>query len=325
MGRFDSGIGAKGVIGKLYAALAQEIGATWLPLIANYFKSDQATETYKWLGMVPQMREWVGERIAKGLREQGFTLSNQKYEATLEVLNDDLRRDKTGQLDLRISELAKRAAAHFAKLITTLIINGTGSNSGLCYDGQYFFDSDHIEGDSGTLTNLLTATEVTELNVTTAAAPTPEEMAKAIMGVIEYFFSYTDDQGEPINEDAKGFLVMVPTGLWSPARQAISMNFLSTGSGVIDNPLRNLDDLQIKLAANPRLTTEGSWTTNFCVFRTDAPTKPFIIQEETGLEISHLGIGSDHEFKNDSQLFGVKTSRAAGYGLWQRGVHCTLS
>ena len=120
------------------------------------FNSDQESETYKWLGMVPMMREWIGDKQAKGFRDNGITVINKEFEATLEVLSKWLRRDKTGQLAVRIGELAQRANGHCANLLSTLITNGTGSTSVLCYDGQYFFDSDHSEGDSGTQKNLLT-------------------------------------------------------------------------------------------------------------------------------------------------------------------------
>ena len=40
-------------------------------------------------------------------------------------------------------------AAHWL-MLTTLMIAGESS---LCYDGQYFFDTDHSDGASGTLSN----------------------------------------------------------------------------------------------------------------------------------------------------------------------------
>ena len=61
-----------------------------------------------------------------------------------------MRRDKTGQIDIRIREQVQRAQAHWAKLLSDLII---AAESTVCYDGQYFFDTDHSEGDSGTQDN----------------------------------------------------------------------------------------------------------------------------------------------------------------------------
>jgi len=317
MGQKYSGITAKGVMGKFFAALEQATGLAWIPGLAMDFESDQKTETYKWLGQVPAFREWKDGRLIKSLREDGLEITNVKYEATINFTNEDLDRDKTEQIDLRIGELAERTQSHWATLVSTLITDG---ETGLAYDGQYYFDTDHVSGDSGTLKNLLTASEVTALDVTTAASPTPDEFSKAIMGVIGYMFGYKDDQGEPINETAQEFLVMVPVPLWASAQQAVSNNLLDTGSGTRDNPLKS-SAFNVTVVVNPRL----AWTTDFCLFRIDAPSKPFIIQEEKAVQMKVLGPGSDHEFKEDEQLFGVSSRRAAGYGFWQYATKSTFS
>ena len=134
------------IIGEFFMRLEQAIGASWVGAISNYFPSDQAIEEYAWLGMPPAMREWIGGRDAKGLPEYDFTIRNKHYEATLDFLLRDLRRDKTGQIMVRIAELAQRSGAHWASLLSTLILAGASTD---CYDGQYFFDDDHSEGSSG--------------------------------------------------------------------------------------------------------------------------------------------------------------------------------
>lgn len=126
-----SGLGSRAIIGKFYAALEAVTGASWVGKIAMMMDSDQESETYKWLGMVPAMREWIGGRQAKGFRENGMTITNKTWESTLEILVDWIRRDKTGQIAIRIAELATRASEHDAKLLSTLIANGTGATSGL--------------------------------------------------------------------------------------------------------------------------------------------------------------------------------------------------
>ena len=49
-----------------------------------------------------------------------------------------------------MAELAERGRTHYASLLSTLIVNGATT---VCYDGQYFFDTDHSEGASGTQSN----------------------------------------------------------------------------------------------------------------------------------------------------------------------------
>jgi phage major head subunit gpT-like protein len=313
-------LSSRAIIGRFYQTLEAGFAGSWASRLGMLFSSDQASEEYKWLGMSPALREWIGGRQAKGLRSVGYTITNKTFEATLAIAVDDLRRDKTGQVLVRVDEMADRANQHWEKLLSDLI---TGGAATACYDGQYFFDSDHSEGDSGTLKNTLTATEVTTLNVGTATAPTAAEMAEALLGVIGYMYGYKDDQGEPINGEARNFLVMVPVPFWGAAVTAVSANLLNKAAGSLDNPLQGVmrQGISIDVVANPRLT----WTTQFAVFRTDGRAKPFILQEEEGLRISAIAEGSEEEFKNDRHLYGIKAIRNAGYGLWQYAALATLS
>jgi len=145
------------IIGSFYKTLTQDVGGAWINSVSNYFTSDQASEEYAWLGMSPTLREWVGGRNAKGFKENSLTIKNKHYEATLDVLLRDLRRDKTGQILTRINEMARRTNAHWNSLLSTLILNGAAT---ACYDGQYFFDTDHSEGASGTQSSRLLLLEL---------------------------------------------------------------------------------------------------------------------------------------------------------------------
>lgn len=317
-------LGSRAIIGSFYAALEAYLGTNWINPISMFFgNSDQESETYKWLGMSPAVREWVGGRQAKGLKDNGITIINKTWEGTLVIPVDWLRRDKTGQIQVRINELAGRAAELDSKLLSTLIINGGGS-SGVCYDGQYFFDTDHSEGSSGTQTNALVASDYSSLNVTTAAAPTVAEMNAAILDSIQHMFGFKDDQGEPMNANAKNFLVMVPTNMMGAGMGAVYSRIINASTGAFDNTMANAAVAQgfnVQCVVNPRLTS----TTNFFVFRTDAPAKPFIRQEEEPLKVDAIAEGSEEEFKNNRHLYGVKRICNVGYGYWQYAVQSTLS
>jgi phage major head subunit gpT-like protein len=311
-------LGSRAVIGKLYAALEQAVGASWLDLISMPFDSDQESETYKWLGQVPAMREWIGGRNAKGFTSNGITIINKEFEATLYVLLSESRRDKTGQVQIRINELAERAAAHWAKLLSTLISNGTGSTNGLCYDGQYFFDSDHSEGSSGTQLNLLTSSQVAALDIATATTPTALEAARAILGVIAYMMSYKDNEGEPMNENAQQFLVMTSPILWQYLAGGVNSEYVGSGeSNPVQNIIREEKGFSVKIVPNARL----AYTTQFVTFRTDAPAKSLIRQSEVDVQIGY----KDDRFDNKRDLYGVSATRNVGYGYWQYASHATLS
>ncbi len=315
------GLGSRAILRSFYARLAEYTGASWISRVSRLFGSDQESETYKWLGQSTPMREWIGGRKAKGLRENGITITNKKYEGTMDIPVDWMRRDKTGQISIRIAELAQRTVGHWGKLLSTLVSNGTGSTNGLCYDGQYFFDSDHSEGDSGTQLNLLAAGQVAALDVATAAAPTPVEAAKAILGVIGYMLAYKDDQGEPMNADAKEFLIMTSPVLWQFLAPAVYNPLVSSGE---TNPLQAVmqnNNFRIDVVANPRLT----YTTPFATFRTDAPASALIRQSEQDVSMSAKAEGSEYEHDNDAHQYGVKALRNVGYGYWQYASHSTFS
>ncbi len=310
-----SALSSRAIIGEFYATLQQDLGLSWIDSVSNLFDSNQESETYKWLGMAPGMREWIGGRQAKGFRNDGVTIVNKNFEATLEVLVDEIRRDKTGQVMVRVRELAERTNSHWASLLSALLIAG---ESAACYDGQFFFDTDHVEDDSGSQSNDLTS------DITTTTAPTAGEMETAILKSIEAILGFKDNQGEPMNEGARMFEVMVPVPFMSAAAGAIGSQIIVDSSTSRTNRILTLGSLggfQVALRVNPRLT----WTTKFATFRADGQTKALIRQEEEGVTMTAIAEGSELEFKERKHHYGVKAIRNVGYGYWQRACLTTFT
>lgn len=311
-------LSSRSIIGEFYNRLAQNPGADWIGAISALFTSNQESETYNWLGMVPAMREWIGGRNAKGFRENGLTIKNKKFEATLEVLVDEIRRDKTGQVMTRVRELADRTNSHWASLLSTLIVNGASS---LCYDGQYFFDTDHSEGNSGSQSNSISV-DISALACSqhgAVAAPSVEEMEQCVLQGISKILSFKDDQGEPMNEGASEFLLMAPVSLFYVAQAVTSVPALTGGK---TNVITAQNGFNIRCVANARLS---SWTDKFALFRTDGQTKPFIRQQEEDVTMSAIAEGSELEFKEDKHEYGVKAIRNVGYGYWQHACLVTMT
>jgi phage major head subunit gpT-like protein len=304
-----SGLGSRAIIGEFYNKLNQDLGVSWVDAVSMLFDSNQESETYKWLGMAPAMREWIGGRNAKGFRENGITIINKKYESTMEVLCDEIRRDKTGQVMLRIAEQAQRANSHWASLLTTLIVAG---KSALCYDGSYFFHTAHSEGSSGSQDNDLTGAAATNTQ------PTAAEAEAAIMACVAAILNFKDDQGEPMNEGASKFKIMVPTVYLPPFAAVMNNDYIAAGQS---NLIKNIDGFSFSLSVNPRLTSGAE----FFVFRADGLTKPFIRQEEEAITVSAVAEGSELEFNEDKHHYGIKALRNVGYGYWQHGCLYTFT
>lgn len=299
----------RGVRGMILAAL--ETGsAGWVNDVAMRMTSDQASEEYGWIGTPPAMREFVAGRSAKELREFSFIVANEDYESTLRIKSKDMRRDKFGMINIRVNQLAERVLDHPGKLLSTLIENG---ESTVCYDGQYFFDTDHSEGSSGTQDNDLTYAAAT------GTTPTVSEMSDAILKMIQQMYGFKDDQGEPINQGANMFQVHVPILYMATALQAVTSMLVGNGNTNVLPALQ--DKFKVEVVPNPRLT----WTTKIAAFRTDSAAKPFILQEEDIPDVVVLGEGSEFEKLNKEQLYGVDWTGNVAYGYWQHACLTTFT
>ncbi|MDR7220352.1 Mu-like prophage major head subunit gpT family protein [Aminobacter aminovorans] len=302
-------ITTNGVKGMILARL--DTGpAGWVMALAMRVTSDQASEDYAWLGASPALREFIGGRTPAELRENSFSISNKDFEGSITIKSKDMRRDKLGVISVRVNQLADRANDHPAKLMSALIVNGESTP---CYDGQYFFDTDHVEGESGTLSNDI------NFDVATPTAPTDDEFAEAILAGIQAMYGFKDDRGEPINQSATEFTVMVPVPFMGAALKASAILLGNGGKTATLAALKG--QININIVINPRLP----WTTKFGIFRTDEAAKAFILQEEQIPDVIALGEGSEYEQLNKEQLFGVDWTGNVGYGYWQFACLVTLT
>ncbi|MEW5722884.1 MAG: Mu-like prophage major head subunit gpT family protein [Thermodesulfobacteriota bacterium] len=108
--------------------------------VAMLITSSDRVEHYPWLGDVPAMREWIGDRVLKDLAAFDYTILNRSWEATIEVDRDDIDDDRIGLYRPKIQALGDAAKRHRDVLIFALLAAGFAT---ACFDGQYFFDSDH--------------------------------------------------------------------------------------------------------------------------------------------------------------------------------------
>lgn len=310
-------LSSRAIIGEFFKRLNEKTGLEWISKISNYFTSDQDSEEYRWIGQSPVMREWVGGRHAKGFQSNGIAIENKHFEATLDIPVKHLRRDKTGQIKARIGELATKTNSHWAVLLSELISEGEKRP---CYDGKMFFAEDHKEGKSGTQSNKIEfdlAKSAINGEVGTVELPTEAALREAVLAGIQQIIGFKDNQGEPFNECATQFVVMVPVNLWFVAKAAMAVP-LSVGGA--SNPVKVLNDIDIAIAANPRLT--GS---KIYIFRADGDVKAFIRQEETAVQMKAKAEGSEYEFDHDAHQYGVDTWRNVGYGYWQHACQVTLT
>lgn len=127
--------------------------------VATLVPSSAASNTYGWLGQYPKLREWMGDRAIKDIKEHGYSVTNKLYEATVGIKRTDIEDDSLGTYSPLFQEMGYAAATHPDEIIFSLLATGRATN---CYDGQFFFDTDHPvfpnvdgTGEAATVSNLL--------------------------------------------------------------------------------------------------------------------------------------------------------------------------
>lgn len=115
------------------------------PKVAMEVSSQDASETYGWLGDMPEMREWIGDRVLKDMKQTGYQILNKDFEATVSVHRNNIEDDKLGVMAPRFRLLGEQAARYPDVLTFGLLKAGRTT---LCFDGQYYFDTDHPSFDA---------------------------------------------------------------------------------------------------------------------------------------------------------------------------------
>lgn len=108
--------------------------------IATTVPSSSKTEDYGWLGKIPNVREWLGARLVQNLSEASYQIKNKPFELTIGVDRDDIEDDNLGIYTPMFQMLGESVAAWPDQLVWPLLPAGFNTN---CYDGQFFFDTDH--------------------------------------------------------------------------------------------------------------------------------------------------------------------------------------
>ena len=120
-----------------YATMRAE--AFW-DRVATLVPSTTASNTYSWLADFPRLREWIGPRVVKDMKLSGYQISNRLFESTLGVQRVQIEDDQFGHFSPIARSMGQEAAQWPDILVNDAI---TAGESSVCYDGQFFFDTDH--------------------------------------------------------------------------------------------------------------------------------------------------------------------------------------
>lgn len=276
------------------------------PNIATIRNSTGADEKYGFLGALPGVREWLGDRIFNSLRAGEFTIVNKEWEDSIAIEKNDIDDDRIGMYDMAFEMLGAEAAMHPDELMFDLISNGASS---ACFDGQYFFDTDHSWGDSGTQSNALTH------DATDHTAVTEDEFRAAYRKMTAALYGYKRDNGKPFHRPTLGavtdLMLLVPTGLADLAERALYKPLIGSGES---NVIRDV----------PKVVTIPHFTSGVKIYllRTGQPMKPFVFQARRPLARQMKGL-DDREFKDVKFMTDARYN--AGYLAWWNAVQLTFN
>ena len=215
--------------------------------------SSSAGNTYGWIGQFPKLREWSGDRSFKNIKEHGYSVMNNLYEATVDIPRTAVEDDDIGVYAPLFREMGYAAGTHPDEIVFGLLKNGM---SGTCYDGKAFFAVDHPvylnadgSGDAETVSNWLRPAAV-DGTVTDyvfmkdkipygiryrcnggygfwqqAVCSTQELNAANFAAALEAMQSFRADGGRPLGlgfGGEAGTMLVVPPSLQSAARRVVS-------------------------------------------------------------------------------------------------------
>lgn len=252
-----------------------------------------------------KMRKWEGERITRSGAVYTYSVDAEKYELTYGVPMEDFEDDQLGFHSANIMELGQNARLWQDDLIFAALLAGSTDTG---YDGVAFFSDSHALG-SNTIDNLFASTALTADNYNSV---------RAAMG------GFVGENGESLRVMPN--ILLVPPALERTAREIVEAALRSvvhgsnTAASAIDNVMRGT----ARVIVAPQLSTAaGGSDTTWYLLDASRPVKPLLFVERKAPEFSQLTEGSEHAFKDDEMLYGVRARGAAAYGPFWLAAKCT--
>ncbi|PID40658.1 MAG: head protein [Proteobacteria bacterium] len=259
--------------------------------------SGSSQNDYSWLSRFPRMRKWIGDKAVKALEAFSYTVVNDDWEATVQVDRNDIEDDNLG-IYAPMAQDAGWSAKQLPDEIDADLKNNAFTNT--CYDGQYFYDTDHpVKNADGVVAS------VSNKGTAALSAATPAAAAASYGAGRLAIMNFKDDEARPLGLVPN--VLEVPPALEATGRLLLESDRLSDES---PNPYKGTAELLV----NPRLTSDTAWFLHV----TNRPVKPFIFQERKKPSfVQQINPDADDVFMRKQFKFGAEARAAGGYGFWQ--------
>ena len=263
--------------------------------IATVIPVASTVTQFKWLGDVPKMTEWIGQRAINKLQAETHQISTKDWANGIEVGRDELADDSLGLVEPRITALAQEGMWKMEDLVMDFFNDGIAGTLGLAYDGQPLYDDAHTASGSGGTPqdNLMSSTSQA------LATASYQEAWEKIMG-------FVDTKGESLRIIPDTLLVGV--GNRTVARTILNSEIISNST--------NIEKGTTRLIVHPRVSG-----LRWHLLSTAQSVRAVILLVRQSAQFAAVDSFSDsHAFMNATFLYGADARFGAGIGLWQTAI-----
>jgi phage major head subunit gpT-like protein len=257
--------------------------------VASVFASTGTEEEYGWLGDVPTLEEWKDQRRISGLRPYNYTLVNQDWANGIEVDRNALADDRIGQIPARVRSLVR---AYYKAILKEVFSRLDDGETGVCFDGGYFFADSRTIGDSGNIDNIISG----------SYSDSSAEIRAGIAAAAAAMMNFKSDTGEP--------LCLVPdTVVCSPA---MGIAIKEAVRGDYAGAMRPETEYVRDVIVSPWIDADAD---DWFLLCTTEEIKPVIFQNRQDPVITSMDKPDDYQnFMSKKILYGVDARFTTGYG-----------
>jgi phage major head subunit gpT-like protein len=264
--------------------------------------------TINFLGDMPTMREWVGNKVYQVMRAYSQTAKLKTWEKSFYLYRKEVEYDMTGMVGTRINQFM-RSLDYYDKMVTDVLVgNPTG------YDGVALFSASHPNGPAG----------ATQSNVTTSALSFATFEAAQQAGA------------ELRSENSEPMFVTYDTLMVGPKNQTVALEIAdaderkvwvkndgtfgnqgSTSTNIVGGiSVPNVYVGKYDVVINPRLV--GAYDDYAFLLSTKGPIKPIVVYEgKPPTAYSQIDMEGEKRFNADIFAWSVEADSVAVAGPWQ--------
>lgn len=265
--------------------------------ITTVVGSNAADEKFHMFGARGKMRLWTDERKPEKFNEYSYIVTNKDYEKSIAVDRDLLEDDQTGEVRRYVREWGWDYDRDVEDILLAHLRQGS---SNLCYDGQYFFDTDHAEASSGTQTNMRGASLIS---------------ASMVQDIVTRFTNFKDDKGMPAHSKFTHLVVYKgSSNHWASlelSQSAISIEATYNKTNIFKG-LFQVIPVEYGITVNEMIALDLS-----------GMVKPLVVTDRKGFRnpnFTALENTSDSGFHRREYVYGIDNRFGLGYYDWRKAL-----